>query len=328
MINQDNKYKFEINYSALLNSDTLSLMSMFLLSDKIKKGFKLELNLDDGLKLVVNEYKPKRNLTIDFKVSEAPFEFAYCLSGRMNVEFHSDNGQIDFLEISQGTAALFHLPNTYGILKVFSNELLKVISLHCSYDYLNKFLDDSDSFIKSYLNNNSMQSPVFIEMTKGNSNIKSVANNIIDCDFVGKTKDMFLKAKSNELMIYIIEQIKLNYLSENEEFTKYNIESANKIESLLNSNLIDPPSLLELADMASMTHTKLNRLFKKLYGNTVFGYLRELRLNQAKKLLDEGQLNITQIAYETGWSNPSHFSREFKEWYGLSPKTYTKQIRK
>ncbi len=328
-MNSSNQYNFEINLPNLIKGANFSLLPLFLLSEKIKKGFKEEIVLMDGLRLVINEYKPKKNIAIDFRISNAPIEFAYCLSGRMNVEFHSEDGSVDFLEVSAGASALFYLPNTYGVLKVYSNELLKVLSLHCSEDFLKVFFEKPDNYggLEFIFANNPIKP--FLELTKSNANIRTTANQIIDCDFEGKIKEIFLTSKANELIIYILEQIKSNYLEDRSGVvTKNDIEKIAEIERILHSNIVEVPSLIELAEIASMTHTKLNKIFKNVYGNTVFGYLRELRLNKSKKLLDDGNLNITEITYETGWSNPSHFSREFKEQFGITPKSYSKLRKK
>lgn len=71
-MNSTNKYNFEINFSNMITGRNVSLMPLFWLSEKIKKGFKEEINLANGLKLVINEYKPKKNITIDFKITNAP----------------------------------------------------------------------------------------------------------------------------------------------------------------------------------------------------------------------------------------------------------------
>lgn len=327
-MNSTNKYNFEINFSNMISGRNVSLMPLFWLSEKIKKGFKEEINLANGLTLVINEYKPKKNITIDFKITNAPIEFAYCLSGRMSVEFHSEDGKIEFLEVSPGATAIFYLPNTYGILKIHSNELLKVISLHCSLEYFQEFIDESNKFLKEKFDFDEKISP-FLELSKSHANIRNTANQILSCEYNSKLKNKYLNSKSDELIIYMLEQINSNYLEENYEIiTKRDIEKAQEIEKILHNNLVEVPSLLELADIASMTHTKLSKVFKNIYGQTVFGYLRELRLNKAKQLLDDSKLNITEITYETGWSNPSHFSREFKEKFGLSPKSYTKLSKK
>ncbi len=102
-------------------------------------------------------------------------------------------------------------------------------------------------------------------------------------------------------------------------------KAVGRILDMLVSDLSDTPKLETLMKEANMTHTRLNRCFKKAYGNTVFGWLREYRLNEAMRLLRQDHQSITDIAYACGFSSSSHFGAIFKERFGCSPKQYRQQ---
>lgn len=81
-------------------------------------------------------------------------------------------------------------------------------------------------------------------------------------------------------------------------------------------------SLSELCALSGLNEHKLKTAFKRIHGKTTFGYLRELRMEQAARLLKEDRLSVIQVANEVGYSNASHFARGFKEQHGLLPKAY------
>ncbi len=98
-------------------------------------------------------------------------------------------------------------------------------------------------------------------------------------------------------------------------------EECKKLQSVadkLVSNLLTPPSLHELAAQAQMSHAKLNRCFKKVYGATVYSWLRNYRLERAKQCLNTS-VTITDVAFQCGFSSASHFAQAFKQRYGCSP---------
>ena len=97
-----------------------------------------------------------------------------------------------------------------------------------------------------------------------------------------------------------------------------------KKEGML-KNLADLPGLFDLAKLAGMSHCKLNRRFKELFGNTVFGCLREMRLEKARQLLTAGDMNVTEISYAVGYSCLSHFSKALKK-YHISPRRCRKRF--
>ncbi|MDD3139293.1 MAG: AraC family transcriptional regulator [Lachnospiraceae bacterium] len=90
---------------------------------------------------------------------------------------------------------------------------------------------------------------------------------------------------------------------------------------ILLSNLENPPSLLELSYTIGINDCTLKKGFKALYGNTVYGFIRDQRLEKAYKLLVVNNYSVTQSAHVVGYNNLSHFARSFKEKFGVSPGT-------
>ncbi|MEM7794061.1 MAG: helix-turn-helix transcriptional regulator [Cyanobacteria bacterium P01_C01_bin.118] len=93
------------------------------------------------------------------------------------------------------------------------------------------------------------------------------------------------------------------------------------IEKLI-SDLTTPPSLHDLAKDAGISHTCLNRRFRKHFGMTVFEWLRLHRLERAQRYLQDQERSITEIAFQCGFSSASHFGQSFKKQFGQSPTHY------
>jgi AraC family transcriptional regulator len=92
------------------------------------------------------------------------------------------------------------------------------------------------------------------------------------------------------------------------------------------ADLTRPPSLDRLAELAEMSHVRLNRCFRKAYGKTVFEWLRDYRLERARRCLEEPRQNVTDIAFLCGFSSSSHFATAFRHRYGCSPLEYRRHI--
>ncbi|MDO3695607.1 helix-turn-helix domain-containing protein [Wenyingzhuangia sp. chi5] len=80
----------------------------------------------------------------------------------------------------------------------------------------------------------------------------------------------------------------------------------------------------KLAAYMGISQSQLYRKLKAVSGSTVHEFMTRVKMDHAEKLLIEGNLNISQIAYETGFSEPSNFSRTFSKYYGVSPSKYLK----
>jgi DNA-binding response OmpR family regulator/anti-sigma regulatory factor (Ser/Thr protein kinase) len=100
-----------------------------------------------------------------------------------------------------------------------------------------------------------------------------------------------------------------------------------KVRELLEKNLDnDEFNINDICRELAVSHTQLYRKFKSISNLTIADYFKLLRLNKAKDLLSDPDLNITQVAFAVGFKNLSHFSREFAFQFGKSPKEVRKEF--
>lgn len=81
----------------------------------------------------------------------------------------------------------------------------------------------------------------------------------------------------------------------------------------------------EMADYVELSAAHLQKLFNTSIGTSPIAYLRELRLEKARELLETTFYRINQICYETGILDNSHFTRDFKKKYGVTPTEYRRR---
>jgi AraC-like DNA-binding protein len=81
----------------------------------------------------------------------------------------------------------------------------------------------------------------------------------------------------------------------------------------------------EIASLSNLTVSSFCRYFKSRTNKTFSQLLNEVRVLNACKLLVKNEMTITEICYETGYNNISHFNRQFKLITGLTAKEYAKK---
>lgn len=86
-------------------------------------------------------------------------------------------------------------------------------------------------------------------------------------------------------------------------------------------------TLDEIADLVSMTVPSFCRYFKKITNKTFTRFVNEYRLVHASKLLAEQPLSITEVCFESGFNNFSHFNKQFKSFTGQNPSEYRNQLK-
>lgn len=100
------------------------------------------------------------------------------------------------------------------------------------------------------------------------------------------------------------------------------IDRIHQARIILANNMGNPPSLPDLARQSGINEFKLKVGFKQVYGNTVYGYLNELRMETARRMLDTRKHQVKEIAFAIGYNNPSHFISAFKKKFGVTPSKY------
>lgn len=86
-------------------------------------------------------------------------------------------------------------------------------------------------------------------------------------------------------------------------------------------------SVDEISEKVSMTNPAFCRYFKKITGKTFTRFVNDYRLAHAAKLLHEKQISITEVYYESGFNNFSHFNKQFRTFTGKSPSTYRNELK-
>ncbi|AFZ54127.1 helix-turn-helix domain-containing protein [Cyanobacterium aponinum] len=156
---------------------------------------------------------------------------------------------------------------------------------------------------------------------------------ILRCPFQGITKRIYLEAKALELIgLVIAEQIEA--LSQESCYPKSSIEQCrctiariHSAKSILLANLHQPPSIAELARQVQLNEYTLKQGFKEVFKTTIFDYLRNYRLQQAKQLLETGQMGVKEVMNAVGYCDRHHFAMAFRKKFNVNPRDYLKGYR-
>ena len=99
-----------------------------------------------------------------------------------------------------------------------------------------------------------------------------------------------------------------------------------RIVKVVNENLNDPSfNVQQLIAEVGISRAQLHRKMKEITGVSTADFIRNLRLQQAERLIREHKVNITQVAYTVGFNNQSHFSTIFRKYYGMTPTEYAEK---
>jgi AraC family transcriptional activator of pyochelin receptor len=144
---------------------------------------------------------------------------------------------------------------------------------------------------------------------------------LLNCPYSGPLGEIYREGKAVELIAHKLAQIEVSATAAPEfnQLRLNDLERVYRAKEVLIRDLENPPKLFDLARAAGTTHTQLNRGFRKVFGTSVFGYLRKIRLEKARDLMAKGAMNVTEAAFAVGYSSLSSFFRAFSAHFGFKP---------
>ncbi len=254
------------------------------------------------------------DVTVQSILRQSIVHFYFCVDGSAVFSFGPHYSR----EISKHKNYFFYNPEKDLPFGLTISPSTRMVSLSISLEGLHKlFIPDALPFLKP--ENVKVK---FYDEREIPSSLVVVLNQLFSVTLSENSRKLYYHGKALELLsLYFSDQKpdteSCPFLNDQETVRK--IKHAK--EHLLKS-ADAPPSLKELAKIAGLNEYQLKVGFKEIYGNTVFGYLLDHKLDHARTLLDTRQLQVNEVAYQVGYANPSHFIAAFKKKFGITPKKY------
>ncbi|WP_125720489.1 helix-turn-helix transcriptional regulator [Flavobacterium ustbae] len=277
-------------------------------------------NLQEDFFIQESTYRMQEDITINGRGDDALLEMQFNLSE--NGIYYKDNSNKDQFTPARSGNIMFLSAEENQAEILFQKEVqYNTFDIHLPIHSLNHFAGESklmDSFISQIQKDTS--GPLTQKWVSINSYIFNIIQEIKGCLFEGLSRKIYLESKAYELIALLYEGTqKPAQLSELSNVDKERLHEA---ASIIRDNLETPFSIIELARKVGINQTKLKTGFKSLFGSTVFEYMQDIRMNQAKRYLLDTQKPIHEISVLVGYHNTSNFTTAFKNTYGFTPKMF------
>lgn len=139
------------------------------------------------------------------------------------------------------------------------------------------------------------------------------------CRYSGYMKYLYFESRIIELFLMQADQVDKHLRQKTIPIRHYDLDKLHAARDFVRSHMLEPISLQQVARAAGINDFKLKKGFKELFGNTVFGYLVELKMDHARSLLLDTGATVAQVANELGYSEPQNFTKAFVRHHGYPP---------
>ena len=216
--------------------------------------------------------------------------------------------------------SLNYVPVVHSKLKLHPGEVYSHLSLYYGKKHLLP-LQNSFPGLMSFLAKVSVGQPGMFGSgyTIADAGILSVVDNILDCNYQGHLRKLYLGHLSVELLLLALIRISASHPSASGTITEADAKQIYKAKELVLQDLGGNMSLGSLADQTGLSVYKLNHGFKAIYGIGVTEFLHECRMKKAHQALFETDRSVEAIARESGYSHSESFSLAFKKYFGYTP---------
>lgn len=209
--------------------------------------------------------------------------------------------------------------NTDEVISIHTNAA--TINIEIDANYLNGLFDQSKKspVLHSLLQNTK---PLLFEQMIYPS-LQKIVSEIVTEQVDETFRLFFLRVKAEELICKLLMELEKRKEVDLYPLNNHDIQTIYEVKEQMLRHLDTPPVIKELAVRAGMSPTKLKRLFRQIFGNSIFNYYQGFRVKEAARLLKEEKLSVSEAGYKMGFTNLSHFSRVFEQHIGIKPKKYS-----
>ncbi len=206
-----------------------------------------------------------------------------------------------------------------GRMEFFGPDL-HILEINLAPAFFKKFLPEHSGLFETFRNAIEKQRSTLINPEHNLISLEmyQIMNDLMNCDRKGIFKRIYLEAKVSELLLLQLEQLFHN-TSSSSTLPKKDEEKIYAVRDYIVNNLNTTCSLNELAHQVGTNEFTLKKGFKELFGTTVFGFWNDTKMELAKKMLLDSDMNISEISDMIGYKNPRHFSAAFKRKYHIVP---------
>ncbi len=290
--------------------------------EQLGRGYWREIQLRKGLELAIAHYQLHEAVTMQLPEREHPLEYSFHLSGGYkNQRSSAHAGQYSLC--GSGVAPIE--------ISEWSNAEQVDVNVHIAPELFKTWLNQTSDSIPQGLQHLIKPSPQTYYVRSGTTTgmMQRTLQQILHCPFQGITKRMYLESKVWELMALLVEQeLDIHQGKRNTYSLKPDdIDRIHQAKNILLQRFDNPPSLIELARQIGLNDCTLKRGFRQVFGQTAFSCLHDHRLEQARQLLEDRRLNISEIAQAIGFANRSYFAAAFRRRFGVTPKKYLSNYR-
>jgi len=281
-----------------------------------------EYEVEPGFRIVKLHNKEKTVQDFYKLCDSSVIQLHFGLNDTAKLQFNQSSYSI---EIAENTSLLLYNPQKDLPINLNLNPSAKLIILLISIEKFHSFFTLEAGLIH-FLNEENKSKKYYYDKELSPNEIV-VLNQMFNYGLHSSLEKLYTKGKVYELLSLYFHEADNNDVQKCPFLEdEVNVEKIRSAKNILIENMINPPTLANLASQINLPLHHLKDGFKQIYGETAYSYLLNYKMEYARKLLTSNKYNVAETSFEVGYSTPSHFIAAFKKKYGSTPRKYIKSL--
>ena len=284
----------------------------------VAQGSPTEIRLDEDFYILKFQNESSDIQRFSKEIDQTYIQFHFCLKGAGKFIFNEGRYALD---ISDENSLLLYNPEKDLPLNLEIHSQTWLVSVIMTIRKFHALFSKEADYIHFLSGENKNKKYYAQEMIT--PAIAVILSQIVNFNLHPSVQDLYLRAKVYELMsLYFNKNVDGDL--ENCPFLvdEDNVRRIRRAKEIIIAQMAEPPTLSELSEEIGLPLKKLKEGFKQIYGEPVYGFLLEYKMDYARKMLESGRYNVNEVGHRVGYSTASHFISAFKKKYGTTPKKY------
>lgn len=286
------------------------------LPDEMGVGYSAMFRLAHDLSYIDTRYTPSKDLGILSRMDCHEPRLVITLSLKGHSRFQAENGNVFCFDEGYTTITSFN--SSSGERQYQADKAIVQLRLSIGKNWLEQYCDKA-KLACLFAGNTRLISHHPMSSVGTQS-----ARQLLDINIAPDFRALFIQGQFMTILASELTPIFDVNLGQSTRLNQKDKAMANRARDILLSEYKNPPSIAELAKRVGTNQFKLKYLFHALFANTPYGLLADYRMQQAYRLLQTSDLQISAVAESVGYQHASNFSSAFTKHFGLSPKVVRK----
>ena len=290
----------------------------------ILKGVYIETLIEEGFYTLAFNKELDNHVQYNREVGSNFVQFHFCIKGQARFSFNDGNYILPLLE---DNSLLLYNPERDLPLNLTVDPNSWVLSVLLPIKKFHGLFSTEANYI-TFLSEENRDRKYYKDAVITPS-MAIVLNQLMNYNLHPSVKPLYFKGKAYELLsLYFNRPVDADTEQCPFLIDEQNVAKIKKAKTIIITRMAEPPTLKELADEIQLPLNRLKEGFKQIYGDSVFSFLFDYKMEIARQMLATGSNNVNEVGLKVGYSTASHFIASFKKKFGTTPKKYVMSLTK